>query len=158
MATGAKELLFKAPEHPKEVFDNMQYGMNSYALQLNALSDEMKAKLPPTDCRLRPDLRLWEQKDSVGAEKEKTRLENNQAKRRQSTLDAKKAALSKADIDKLKEQDLYEPRFFNRTEKIDKDGERIFHYTPIEGKYWQQREQGQWPESPLIYDDSCDQI
>ena len=58
--TGETQLVFRAPEHPAEVSEKMQYNMNSHALMLNALSDELAQKLPPTDCRFRPDLRLWE--------------------------------------------------------------------------------------------------
>ena len=37
------------------------YGMNSFALQLNYLTDQMKLKLPHTDSRFRPDIRLLEE-------------------------------------------------------------------------------------------------
>ena len=46
------------------------------------VSDELLEKLPPTDCRRRPDIRAWESKNvSVGA-KEKDRLERNQRHRK----------------------------------------------------------------------------
>ena len=38
---------------------------------LNQISDELKEKLPPTDCRLRPDMRYWEHNDLENAEAEK---------------------------------------------------------------------------------------
>ena len=62
VATEERTLVFKAPKHLDYRKDI--YGMNALSLQLNQLSDDLKAKLPPTDCRLRPDLRLWEEKDS----------------------------------------------------------------------------------------------
>lgn len=59
-------------------------------MAINQLSDELKEKLPPTDCRFRPDLRYFENGDLQNAEAEKDRLESNQEKRRQA---AKKLVL-----------------------------------------------------------------
>ena len=56
--------------------------MNYWSLQLNLLSDELKNKLPPTDSRLRPDVRFWEHADLENSSIEKERLENNQRLRR----------------------------------------------------------------------------
>lgn len=61
----------------------MMFNFNSYALQLNYLSDKLKAILPPTDSRLREDVRQWEMGDSRLATSEKSRLEINQRNRRQ---------------------------------------------------------------------------
>jgi hypothetical protein len=44
---------------------------------MNDVSDSLKKKLPPTDSRLRPDVRSWEHADLEQASKEKARLENN---------------------------------------------------------------------------------
>ena len=41
----------------------------------------MKAKLPPTDSRLRQDVKFWENHDLESANAEKDRLESNQAER-----------------------------------------------------------------------------
>ena len=57
--------------------------MNSFALQLNLLPDKLKGKLPPTDSRLRGDIRAWENGDEGLASKEKERLEKIQRSRRQ---------------------------------------------------------------------------
>ena len=46
------------------------------------LSDDLAKKLPPTDCRFRPDIRHWEGAALEEANKEKARLENNQRDRR----------------------------------------------------------------------------
>lgn len=46
------------------------------------MSDTLKAKLPPTDSRLRPDLRLWEQGQAENAQVEMNRLVKNQKERR----------------------------------------------------------------------------
>ena len=53
------------------------YGMNSFALQLNILTDKLKEKLPPTDSRLRKDVRAWESGNQQESTDEKARLENN---------------------------------------------------------------------------------
>ena len=62
------------------------YNMNSFAVAINQLSEELRPKLPPTDCRLRPDLRLMENGDFENAEKEKDRLEMNQSNRRKAAI------------------------------------------------------------------------
>ena len=49
--------------------------MNNFALQLNLLPDKLMKKLPPTDSRLRPDIRAWENGEADLATKEKERLE-----------------------------------------------------------------------------------
>ena len=49
---------------------------------MNNMSDELREKLPPTDSRLRPDLRAWEHAQNEHAEQEKRRLESNQRSRR----------------------------------------------------------------------------
>jgi len=41
------------------------------------LSPELKAKLPPTDSRLREDVRAWEHADLEASMAEKYRLEQN---------------------------------------------------------------------------------
>ena len=37
-----------------------RFPLSKWALELNELTPELKAKLPPTDDRLRPDMRLFE--------------------------------------------------------------------------------------------------
>ena len=39
---------------------NFQYNFTKFARSLNYLSDKLKAKLPISDCRLRPDIRAYE--------------------------------------------------------------------------------------------------
>jgi oxysterol-binding protein-related protein 3/6/7 len=77
LETDEEELMFKCPVIPPDVAENSEYGMGSFAMNLNMLTDEMRAKIPPTDCRLRPDMRLLEEKDVDQAELEKDRLEAN---------------------------------------------------------------------------------
>ena len=37
-----------------------RFPLSKWALELNELTPELRAKLPPTDDRLRPDMRLFE--------------------------------------------------------------------------------------------------
>ena len=65
-------------EAPSDIFPEnykKQYCMNNFALQLNLLPEKLMKKLPPTDSRLRPDIRAWENGEADLATKEKERLE-----------------------------------------------------------------------------------
>lgn len=66
----SKELVWQAPVISTEHRQNMEFNMNNLAMQLNHITDELKAKLPPTDARLRPDQRHFEAKDVPAAQKE----------------------------------------------------------------------------------------
>jgi hypothetical protein len=52
------------------------------SLQMNNISDKISAHLPPTDSRLRPDLKLWENAKLTEAQKNLKRLEANGDKRK----------------------------------------------------------------------------
>lgn len=58
------------------------YNFTNFAMSLNELSQELKSKLPLTDCRLRPDIRKLEEGDTEGAASEKNRLEEKQRESR----------------------------------------------------------------------------
>ena len=73
-------VLFIAPEKPEDYA--RMYNMNLLSLQLNVLSDELKQVIPPTDCRLRPDIQKWDQANLKASELDKKRLETNQRQRR----------------------------------------------------------------------------
>lgn len=73
LRTNHEWVIFRAPERPPN--SKQMFGMNYYSLQMNYMSDQLKRKLPPTDCRLRPDMRAWEQADMDTASAEKARLE-----------------------------------------------------------------------------------
>lgn len=59
-------------------FVHLRRSDDRYAIQLNELKPEMAEELPPTDCRFRPDERLYENGDVKGAGREKHRLEEKQ--------------------------------------------------------------------------------
>ncbi|KFD53064.1 hypothetical protein M513_05978, partial [Trichuris suis] len=54
------------------------FGFNHFAMELNCLKPAASTSLPPTDSRLRPDIRLLEKGNLEAAEKEKLRLEEKQ--------------------------------------------------------------------------------
>ena len=75
--------IFRKPDFvPTEQDTKKIWGMNMLALQMNHCPPELRKKLPPSDSRLRPDMRAWEEAEHELAAKEKDRLENNQRMRR----------------------------------------------------------------------------
>jgi oxysterol-binding protein-related protein 3/6/7 len=102
------------------------YGMTRYAATLNEVTEVEKAKLPPTDSRLRLDQRALEKGDHEQAEELKARLEEQQRVRRK-------------DMECAGED--WRPRWFVKTQlgeetiwklKVGKDG------------YWDERARGTW--------------
>ena len=62
LESGEKWIVFKAPPAGVEdLFNNC--GMNAWALKLNQVTDDLRAKLPPTDSRLRNDVQLFEKNE-----------------------------------------------------------------------------------------------
>lgn len=58
------------------------YGFTSFGITLNEITADLEGKLPPTDSRLRPDVRALEEGDLDLAEDEKARVEEVQRERR----------------------------------------------------------------------------
>lgn len=55
----------------------------------------------------------------------------------------------------LDERTFYVPQYFKK-EVIENPGSATtYKYTPIEGRYWDEREKGKWEHSPKIFDDGC---
>lgn len=65
------------------------YGFSSFAMELNELNPELEKYLPPTDTRLRPDQRAFENGDIENAEQTKVMLEERQRERRKEMEDRK---------------------------------------------------------------------
>ncbi|XP_037627150.1 oxysterol-binding protein-related protein 1 isoform X2 [Sebastes umbrosus] len=63
---------------PRPANSTEMYSFTSFAMQLNELRKEMEGAIPPTDCRLRPDVRAMENGDIDLASEEKKRLEEKQ--------------------------------------------------------------------------------
>ena len=89
------------------------YGFTSFGITLNEITPDLQGKLPPTDSRLRPDVRALEDGDIELAETEKLRVEEMQRERRRGGEDRK-------------------PRWFK---KVGDEWEYV-------GGYWEQRSHG----------------
>jgi oxysterol-binding protein-related protein 3/6/7 len=142
--------MFKAPELPSEIEISPEYGMNWLSMNLGQMTEELKAKLPPTDSRFRPDLKMLEEKNVKGADLEKERIEENQTKRHEARV-----AKAREEGNEAPEVELHKPCFFSRETTVDESGKTVYDYKIIEGKYWQQREDGKWLDSPHIFSDDC---
>ena len=78
IATGEKFVTYEVPEVPKQKIDSSKiHVFNCVALQINHMSDVLRAKLPQTDSRLREDIRLWENSQSNASQTEMNRLYKN---------------------------------------------------------------------------------
>ena len=109
-------VLWKMTPFPKDQQD--YYGFTSFGVTLNEITPDIEGKLPPTDSRLRPDVRALEDGDLDLAEEKKNSLEQLQRDRR------------------AKGQTV-EPRWFKHNGE---DWEYV-------GGYWEQRSDG-WRKSP----------
>ncbi|SOV06484.1 related to OSH3 - Member of oxysterol-binding protein family [Ustilago sp. UG-2017a] len=74
------QLLWEANEMPP--YAEEYYGFTYFAMSLNELSEDCKDVLPPTDSRLRPDQRAFEEGQVDKAEELKHKLEEAQRARR----------------------------------------------------------------------------
>ncbi|CAJ1075635.1 oxysterol-binding protein-related protein 7-like isoform X2 [Xyrichtys novacula] len=100
--------------------DHFQYyGFSQYARESNELTPELKAVLPPTDTRFRPDQRLLEEGKVAEADKKKDEVEQKQRERRK-------------EMEKRGEEHI--PRFFRKA--VDEAGREVWLYN---GTYWQTR-------------------
>ncbi|XP_073332737.1 oxysterol-binding protein-related protein 1 isoform X1 [Pagrus major] len=63
---------------PRPANSAQMYSFTNFAMQLNEMREEMEGVIPPTDCRLRPDIRAMENGDIDLASEEKKRLEEKQ--------------------------------------------------------------------------------
>lgn len=105
------------------------YGLTTFAASLNEITAIEKGKLPPTDCRLRPDQRLAEQGDLDGAEEWKVKLEEAQRQRRRV-------------MEERGEE--HKPRWFVKV-ATSPDGEEVWRLKGGKEGYWEERARGAWP-------------
>ena len=80
IATGKVESIFKEKPLPQNA--HLQYFFSKCALLLNYKSDEMVGTISPTDSRWRGDLRLYEEGKIDEADVEKTKIEEEQRRKR----------------------------------------------------------------------------
>ncbi|GLD61236.1 oxysterol-binding protein-related protein 7-like isoform X1 [Lates japonicus] len=95
------------------------YGFSRYARELNELTPELRAVLPPTDTRFRPDQRLLEEGKVTEADKKKDEVEEKQRERRK---------------EMAKRGEEHIPRFFRKS--LDEAGREVWLYN---GTYWKLR-------------------
>ncbi|XP_027013318.2 oxysterol-binding protein-related protein 6-like [Tachysurus fulvidraco] len=112
------QCLWKPNPQPEDYFE--YYGFSRYARELNELTPELKAVLPPTDTRFRPDQRLLENGKVAEADKRKDEVEEKQRERRK-------------ELAKRGEEHI--PRFFRKT--VDDSGREVW---VSNATYWRIRE------------------
>ena len=109
------------------------YGLTTFAAGLNEITDLEKAKLPPTDSRLRVDQRAAEEGDLEKAEEWKVNLEEGQRRRRR----------------EMEERgEVWCPRWFTKVENADGVGvegeEEVWKLKGGKDGYWEERGKGKW--------------
>lgn len=107
------------------------YGFSRYALELNELTPELEAVLPPTDTRFRPDQRLLEAGKVAEGDKRKDEVEEKQRERRK---------------EMAKKGEEHVPRFFRKA--LDEAGREVWLSTRT---YWKVRK-----EPGFAYTDNLD--
>ncbi|KAJ2928928.1 hypothetical protein H1R20_g8334, partial [Candolleomyces eurysporus] len=110
-------VLWRCSPFPKNTHD--YYGFTSFGITLNEITDDIAQRLPPTDSRLRSDVRALENGDLDTAEAEKARIEEMQRDRRRNGQERP-------------------PRWFKKVEDE-------WEYA---GGYWESRSQG-WKADPV---------
>ncbi|KAK1255258.1 hypothetical protein MKX08_009253 [Trichoderma sp. CBMAI-0020] len=116
--------------HVGSMVDNpaQTYGMTAFAASLNEITEIEKGKLPPTDCRLRPDQRLAEQGNLDEAEVWKVKLEEAQRARRRVTEERGES---------------HKPRWFVKADESP-EGEEVWRIKTGKESYWEERSRGAW--------------
>lgn len=116
--------------HVGDLVDNaaQTYGFTTFAAGLNEITELEKGKLPPTDCRLRPDQRAAETGNLEGAEIWKAKLEEKQRQRRKDTEER---------------GEVHKPRWFVRVDGGDQ-GEEVWKLKGGKDGYWEERAKGKW--------------
>jgi hypothetical protein len=114
-------LVWQAHQRPSGI----PFNLTPFVVTLNAVTEPLHPKLPPTDTRLRPDQRAMEDGEYDFAAIEKNRVEEKQRA-------ARRAREAKGEE--------FKPKWFDK--KIDKvTGEE---YWETNGEYWKAREKGDW--------------
>jgi hypothetical protein len=114
-------LLWQANPRPA----NMPFNLTSFVVTLNAIPDNLRPHLPPTDTRFRPDQRAMEDGEYDLAATEKHRVEEKQREKRRK---------------RERKGEEFVPKWFKRG-KCDITGEEYWIST---GEYWKRRQEGDW--------------
>jgi hypothetical protein len=121
--------------NPRFERQQFYYNLTKFAMSLNYLPETLVGKLPPSDCRFRPDLRAYEEGKMEFAGEEKFRLEEKQrlARRRRAAGEIPE----------------FEPKYFQK-EFCEETGLTQYVY----GKrrdYWRDRRKGDFAHMEDIY-------
>lgn len=111
------------------------YGMTEFAAGLNEVTAIEKGKLPPTDCRLRPDQRMAEEGRLDDAEEWKQKLEEAQRSRRR--------VMEERGVS-------HKPRWFVKAESTP-EGEDEWKIKSGKDSYWEERARGGWANVEDIF-------
>lgn len=114
------QVLWEATEMPHHAED--YYGFTYFAMSLNEITDDVAPYLPPTDTRLRPDQRAFEEGKVDDAENLKQTLETRQRERRKK-MEA--------------EGESFEPRWFHK----EQGEEPEWQYGGKSGEYFKRRDE-----------------
>lgn len=103
-----------------------KYGFTVFTSNLNEITEIEKDNLPPTDSRLRPDIRMYENGVITEAEKMKLSLEQKQRERRDNDQDAK-------------------PQYFKQIKPM--------KWVPVAGEnnYWKKRKNHDWGDTKSLW-------
>ena len=111
--------------HCHERPTGIPFNLTPFVVTLNAVDDDLRKRLPPTDTRLRPDQRAMEDGEYDLAATEKNRVEEKQrASRRERENSGEE----------------WKPKWFVR-KRDDITGEQYWDFT---GDYWKNRKDGDW--------------
>lgn len=88
-------VLWRCSPFPKN--SQEYYGFTAFGVTLNEITDDIAQKLPPTDSRMRKDIRALEEGDLDSAEAEKARIEEMQRERRRNGQDRQPRWFAKVD-------------------------------------------------------------
>lgn len=121
-------LIWQAHERPSGI----PFNLTPFGVTLNSVPDTLRAKLPPTDTRLRPDQRAMEDGEYDHAATEKNRVEEKQRAAR-----------------RVRENDGVEwkAKWFSKKQ----DAVTGEMYWDFHGDYWSQRNQGDWSRCDDIF-------
>jgi oxysterol-binding protein 1 len=121
-------LVWQAHERPSGI----PFNLTPFVVTLNAVPDTLRAKLPPTDTRLRPDQRAMEDGEYDFAATEKNRVEEKQ-----------RAARRVRENEGIE----WKPKWFSK-KRDDLTGEM---YWDFHGDYWEKRADGDWSRCDDIF-------
>lgn len=112
-----------------------KFGFTEFAGSLNKITEIEKGYLPPTDSRLRPDMKSYEAGNVQAAEKLKQEVEEGQRERRKALEDANQA---------------YIPQYFERTGGPQAD---VVEWTYVtgNGSYWDRRKRRDWSDVQQLW-------